>query len=321
MSERKEKNGRALAEGRKHWPCEQAIRALVYAGWPYRSVKANLESWYLPAPDYLLRPLYDSIRQEALRISPNLEFTQQQVRDIGIKPLYNWAVSDDRNPVCKEDTLLVSSTHNILSVRLMEMVCTMLFYMWSEERIATALTKCDDKPPRIWNAEQVFFFRQFYWDPYNMGETDWNAYVRLEDYAQAIKCCFEHIKKASYQDAFIKIGVINGMEDSSKIDFGIQVAYMRAIEYMKSANPQLYKKGIEGMLAIVKMIASKNKKVDSSGELERALDNLRERIMDPEQVNLMSVGDIVGEVSDYEEMRQRQDVVEAEKNRFASYEG
>lgn len=307
---------------KRRWPCEQAIRALTYAGWSFEAVKDYLESWNLPAPKSLLRPLYDGMKAEAYEYNPDLVFTQDQLKDNGIKELYNWAISpSDEEPVCGEDSLVVVSTHGILSQQLIDMVCTMLYYMWNEEQIFNELKKSPYRPPRIWNIDQINFYRRFFWDPYAMFEYDWREYRKLRNHAPSMARCFSLMEYGTIDKAFDALGIVIGLTDDTMIDSSIQRLYLLGHEMLKSSIKHQQETGLKYIAQASRMISTKQHASADTGEIMRAIKNIRELQQPAEEVRLTTIGSVQGEVSDYESMRQLRGVVEAEKDQFASYQG
>jgi len=307
---------------KRRWPCELAIRALTYAGWSFERVKGFLESWGLPAPKSLLKPIYNSMLADLQAYNPSMVFTQQQLQDNGIKELYNWAISEsDEDPVCAEDSILVMSTAGIMSQRLTTMVCVMLYYMWGEEQIAEAINKSTKRPPRIWNASQINFYRRYFWDPYSMYESDWQAYFQLSHYAPTMANCFHVLHSKPMDQAFSHIGIIMGAQETTMIDYMIQLMYTEGVKEIESGVRHVNESGMRKCALAAKMINDKKHTSEDTSEAARALKNIRELLIPAEAAGIVTIGSIEGEVSDFESMRQLRGVVEAEKDKFASYKG
>ena len=162
-------------------PYHRTIKAAAYAGKSIGDLRRVLEYAILEYPiekdDNTIKRLHLSLRSAARNLNPDFEFSDEDCVDHEIDAMYHHMVAGGRRGLSEKADFVCKVLIDCRDLMLRQMVDTLLFIgefdpAIIEERIYTNTVV----PTTIWTAQEIGFYRDYFWDTTVMGNCDWQRY-------------------------------------------------------------------------------------------------------------------------------------------------
>ena len=180
-------------------PYINSLKVFAYIDFDFEDALERIKNWgfYIPdrkfelglmtkekkwTPSYdLMENKYKIMNYEAWRLRRSLQFSQSEVEDLGLSPLYEFLTVEEDDEPTYETKLMQDMIGNIRSPSIRRALCTLAYQGKTPEQMSYILEHDTRAPYTQWNVEQIRYFLKFFWQLEDMSHNSWLRYSKMEE--------------------------------------------------------------------------------------------------------------------------------------------